>query len=260
MQAEMIPGSLGFVTTVRLAWLNLARNRKRTAITAVTVTMAVFVLDISMSLLMGIERQSFDNLINYQTAHAKVFSEGYYEERQEMPLDYLLTELESIQAAVRGVSGVAATTPRISFSAQLSNGAEQIPSLGTGIQIVGSDSDVFRIHEGVVEGEYLRPGQDGILLGGGLAEVFEASVGDWLTVLTKTRAGAYEAIDLPIVGLLGTGNPLIDRGSFLIPLATAQRMLAMEGTATEVAIRFSSTANESRTLERVAEALGTKVE
>jgi ABC-type lipoprotein release transport system permease subunit len=80
-------------------------------------------------------------------------------------------------------------------------------------------------------------------------------VGDWLTVLAKTKEGAYEAIDFPIVGVLGTGNPLIDVNSVLLPLATAQYMLEMEGEATEVAVRFSSSGNEEETVARIDEAL-----
>ena len=70
-------------------------------------------------------------------------------------------------------------------------------------------------------------------------------------MLAKTQYGAYEALDLPIVGLIGTGNPLIDRNSFLVPLPTAQYILDMEGAATEMAVRFSATAREAGTLERL---------
>jgi ABC-type lipoprotein release transport system permease subunit len=117
-----------------------------------------------------------------------------------------------------------------------------------GIDLSGSDTDVFLMPQAVIEGAYLSATEEGMLLGGGLAELFGASVGDWLTVLTKTRAGAYEAIDLPVVGLLGTGNPQIDRASFLIPMETARFVLDVGEEATELAIRFAPTASESKTI------------
>ena len=67
MAHEMIPGRLSLWKTLRLAWRNLFRNRRRTWITAVTVGVAVLLLNFSASLLVGIEQQSFDNLIYYQT-------------------------------------------------------------------------------------------------------------------------------------------------------------------------------------------------
>lgn len=255
MAHEMIPGRLSLWKTLRLAWRNLFRNRRRTWITAVTVAVAVFLLNLSASLLVGIEQQSFDNLIYYQTGHAKLFADGYFDHREELPLDYALTEPEELRSLVASVPGVAATTPRLVFQAQLSDGVDQLSCYGVGIQLTGSDTDVYRLPQAVVEGEYLQEGDEGILLGSGLAGVFDVGVGDWLTILAKTRHGAYEAIDFPIVGLVGTGNPLIDVNSVLLPLETAQYMLDMEGEATEVAVRFAATAGEEETVRRIQETI-----
>ncbi|UCG87150.1 MAG: ABC transporter permease [Gemmatimonadota bacterium] len=255
MLAESIPGRLRPLTILQLGWRNLRRNRRRTWITATTVALAVLLVQVAVSLLIGIEQQSFDNLINYQTAHAKLYAEGYFANRDELPLDYTLTGLDELQATIRGVRGVAATTPRLSFSAQVSNGVDLYACIGVGIQVTGSDHDVFRIPQAVVDGEYLKSGEDGLLMGTGLAELFGVDTGDWVTVLTKTQAGAYEALDLPIVGLVGTGNPLIDRNSFLVPLEIAQYMLGLEGAATELAIRFSPTARDDETIAEITRAV-----
>jgi ABC-type lipoprotein release transport system permease subunit len=238
-----------------VAWRNLRRNRRRTWITATTVAIAVLLFQCFLALLTAVEQQSFDNLIRYQTAHAKLYAAGHFELRDEFPLDYPLSQLERIQEKARSVDGVAATTPRLTFSARLSDGIDQIACLGVGIQVTGSDADVFRIPQAVVAGTYLTEDEDGLLLGSGLAELFGVSAGDWLTVLAKTQAGAYEALDLPVVGLVGTGNPLIDRNSFLLPLRTAQYLLGMETAATEVAVRFAARARESATLRRLRDAM-----
>jgi putative ABC transport system permease protein len=256
MPRETVPGVLGLGATFRLGWRNLKRNRRRTWITASTVALAVLLLQFSNAILIGVEQQSFDNLINFQTGHAKVYADGYFELRDEFPLEYSLSERGELLAAVNAVPGVAAATPRLTFQAQLSNGMDQIPCLGVGIQVHGSDTDVFRIPQSVVDGEYLAEDDEGILLGSGIAEIFEVAAGDWLTVLAKTQHGAYEALDLPIIGVIGTGNPLIDRNSFLIPLSTAQYILDMEGTATELAVRFAARARESVTLERLESEIG----
>lgn len=254
MNADM-PGTLGPWPTLRIGWRNLRRNRRRTWITATTVALAVLLVQVATSLLIGIEQQSFDNLINYQTGHAKLYAAGYFANRDELPLDPALTDIQALETAVEAVDGVAAATPRLVFSAQLSNGVDQIPCLGVGIEVRGSDTDVFRIPQTVVDGTYLSESDEGVLLGSGLAELFEVTAGDWLTVLAKTQAGAYEAIDLQIVGIVGTGNPLIDQNSFLLPLETAQYVLDMEG-ATEIAVRFGPTARESATLRRLQEVVG----
>jgi ABC-type lipoprotein release transport system permease subunit len=255
MSRESIRGSLGPKATFRLAWRNLARNGKRTGITAMTVALAVMLLQIMASMLVGLERQSFDNLINYQTGHAKVFAAGYFEERDELSLDYRLAGLDALQRDVRTIPGVAAATPRLTFSAMISDGVDQLPVLGTGIDVQSSDADVFRVPQAVVSGEYLRPDDEGMLLGSGLAKFFDTEPGDYLTIVARTKSGAYEAMDLPVTGIIGTGNPAIDQNSFLIPLKTAQYMLDMADEATELAVRFTAAARESGTLRRLNEAV-----
>ena len=255
MPDALIPGRLKVGLTFRLAWRNMARNRRRTFISAITVAFAVFLLQLSFAMLVGLEDQSFDNLINYQTSHAKLYAAGYFEEREDLSLDFAVVAPEVIQAKMIEIEGVAGATSRLNFAAQLSDGSEQISCLGTGIQVGGSDADVFLIPQAIVAGTYLKEGEEGMLLGSGLAEFFEVDVGDWLTVLAKTKYGAYEALDLPIVGLIGTGNPAIDRNTFMIPLETARYMLDMESEATELAIRFAPSASTSATFRHIREAI-----
>ncbi len=251
----LTPGTLRPGLTLRMAVRNLARNRRRTWITVVTIAVSVFLLHITSSLLVGLENQSFDNLIFYQTGHAEVYPAGYFEEREELPLDNPLDRPEALLEDVRGVEGVAAAAPRIVFQAQLSNGIDQIPVQGIGMAVAEEGTEALRLDQAVVKGAYLSPGSEGLLLGSGLAEFFEASIGDWLTVLTKTKQGAYEALDLPVLGLLGTGNPQIDRNSFLISLETARSMLQMEGEATEIVVRFAPAVREEPTARRLEAAL-----
>lgn len=246
-----IPGRLGIWAICRLAWRNLARNRRRTWITATTVSGAILLLQFMSAMMLGLEEQSFDNLIYYQTGHAKLFAEGYYDEREELTLDYTLSELELLQEKIQEVRGVAASTPRLVFSAMISDGIDQTPVVGTGIDLEGSDTDVFRLPQAVVDGRFFESGEEGILLGSGLAKFFGVATGDWLTILAKTKTGAYEALDMPVVGVVGTGNPVIDQNSFMIPLRTARNMLGMEGEATELAIRFQAGFSEKAVQERL---------
>jgi putative ABC transport system permease protein len=255
-KTDLIPGVVGFWATLRIGWRNLSRSRRRTLLTASTVAVAVLLLEVSMALLRGIENQSFDNLINYQTAHAKVYAAGYFEHRSDEPLDYMIENVDALESEALSVEGVSAVTSRIQFSAQLSDGVDQVQIVGLGIDISGSDSDVFRLEEAIVDGTYLRPAEEGMLVGSNLAEFFDAAPGDYLTILAKTRYGAYEAIDLQITGIVGTGNPLIDRSSVLIPMYLARETLDLGDAATELDVRFAARANEERTLRRLKSRFG----
>ena len=248
-------GAMGPLLTARLAWRNLRRNRRRTWITATTVALAVLLLQLEVATIIGLEGQSKDNLILYQTGNAKVFASGYFAERDELPLDRTVTDAAGLVRRLEAIPGVSAAAPRVVFAAQLSDGRDQVPCTGIGIDLEGGETDVFRIPQAVTEGTFLSAGEPGMLIGGGLAELFGVRPGAWLTVLAKTRHGAYEALELPIKGLVGTGNPDIDRNSFFVPLATARQMLATNGGVTEIAVRFAPAAGEAATLSRVRSTL-----
>lgn len=251
MPDDLIAGKPGPLLLLRLAVRNLLRNRRRTVLTMITVGFAVFFLNIWDSMLRGLETQSYANLIQYQTAHAKIYEEAWFDLRDELPLDRSIQDPAGLLERARQVPGVAAAVPRIAFQAQLSDGRDQIPVQGWAIDTRGSDSDVFRIPEAVVAGSYLTADGDGLLLGSGLARLFHVAPGDWLTVLVRTRTGIWEAQDLEITGVVTTGNPAIDQNSFLMSLDAARAMLDMQGRATELAIRFDPTARESAVLDRL---------
>lgn len=253
---ELVAGKPGLGLLFRLAVRNLLRHRRRTVLTMITVAFAVLFLNVWDAMLRGLERQSYDNLIQYQTAHAKVFEEGWLELRDELPLDRSLENPGSLLERVRAVPGVAAAVPRIAFQAHLSDGRDQIPVQGLAIETAGSDSDVFRIPDAVVAGSYLPPDGSGILLGSGLARVFNVAPGDWMTVLVRTRTGVWEAQELEVTGVVTTGNPSIDQNSFLMGLEPARAMLDMQGRATELAVRFEGTLGERRVLSRLEETFG----
>lgn len=256
----LVAGKPGPVLLLRLAIRNLLRNRRRTVLTMITVAFAVLFLNVWDSMLRGLETQSYHNLIQYQTAHAKVYEEAWFELKEELPLDRSLEHPSSLLERIRTVPGVEAAVPRIVFQAHLSDGRDQIPVQGLAIETAGSDSDVFRVPEAVVAGSYLPPDGEGLLLGSGLARLFDAEPGDWMTVLVRTRTGVWDARDIQVTGVVTTGNPSIDQNSFLMGMEPARAMLDMEGRATELAIRFQGTARERAVLDRVEAAFASDPE
>ena len=223
---------------LKLAAKNVTRNRKRSVITFGAVAVGLLFMVFGLGLMLGIGKQSERNLIDMETGHIKLFAPGYWENRNQEPLAYVLDDVDSLFVALQNIPGVQGVTPRIVFPAFLNDGINDFPCLGIGMDLTQEGEGVFRLRESVVQGSYLSLEEDGILVGQGVAEVFEKGVGDFLTVLARTRYDAIQAYDLPIVGILRTGNPNIDRNAFYVSLALAQALLDMGGEATEIAVRL----------------------
>ncbi|NBF40755.1 MAG: FtsX-like permease family protein [Spirochaetes bacterium] len=224
-----------------LAMKNLSRYRRRTIITASAVAIGLALYIVLDGMLLGLEKESERNLIWYETSSARVMTDEYWQDRERLPLDESITEPRRVIRRL-DEAGIPAT-PRIVFSGELVVYEDPYPSSGsTRTQLYGidpqTDNDVFRLRETVSEGRYLEPGENGALMGAWLAEDLGAEVGYPLTVLTRTREGYYQTIDLEIVGIVNAPNPIINRKAVYLPYDTAELYLQMKDRATEIDMSF----------------------
>ncbi|MFH1684346.1 MAG: FtsX-like permease family protein, partial [Candidatus Margulisiibacteriota bacterium] len=189
----------------------------------------------------GIDQESFDRIINYETGHIKIFDRGYREDEENLPLDRSIEDPAAIVAKVAKEAEVAGVTSRINFRIMLSDGVDQYPAVGIAVN-PADDQSVFRLQQAVAQGEFLKGNEEAMLLGEGLAEDFGVEVGDYMTVLTRTKYDTYQAIDLRIKGILKTEDPKIDYAAVVIPLGLGQESLDMGKGVTEIDIKLKDPA------------------
>ena len=106
-----------------------------------------------------------------------------------------------------------------------------------------NDDNVFRFRETIAAGRYLEPGEDSVLMGSWLAEDLGAEVGFPVTIVTTTRDGYYQTIDVEIAGIINCPNPVVNRSSIFMPLDTADIYLEMQGAVTEINLKFPGRAD-----------------
>jgi len=231
---------------IGLAWKNLSRHKRRTIITssAITVGLATFIFIDSW--LLGAQRESERNLIWYETSSARVLNQQYWEEKDQLPLKYVIENPETVAARLQELKIPSA--PRTVFGGELivrENPFEQDGSIPVKIFAIDPEKDnrVFKFNETIKEGRFLKSGEEGILMGAWMAEDLGAEVGYPLTIITTTRDGYVQTIDVDIVGIIDCPNPVINRSSIFLPLDTADRYLEMHGAVTEVDLKFPERAD-----------------
>ena len=241
-----------------VALKNLGRYTRRTAITAGAIAIGLGLYIWSDAILQGMEAESKINLMNFQTGSARITGPGYWDERDTYPLDNVVANtgqvLEQLDAA-----GVGAA-PRTEFSGELvvrydpfdEDGSTRMAFAGVDPQ---RDPTVYRLAEHVVEGEWLEPGGEGILISTWLAGQLGAEIGYPVTVLTRTRDGFHQILDLEIVGFYETPNPEVDRGVAYLPLDLADEYLEMDGAVTGITLDLDETIPGTADLTPVREAV-----
>jgi len=224
-----------------LAWKNLSRYRRRTIITALAIAVGLAVYIFMDSLLVGMERESERNLIWYETGSARVMNSDYWADRDTLPLDEVIENPAPVLARLNSM-GVDAT-PRTVFKGEVIVFRDPYPEDGSlPARLYGvdpaTDGSVFRISDTVSQGRYLKPGENGVLLGSGVADTLGAQVGYPLVIETRTREGYKQTMDMEVVGIVDSPNPVVNRTGVFLPLDTANLYLQMGGAVTEIDLHF----------------------
>jgi putative ABC transport system permease protein len=243
---------------VNIAWRNVFRHTRRTIITATAISVGLSSMIFMNTMMNGADKMASRNIIDFETSHLEIFAEGYYREEGVFPLDTIIENPASITDKIRKISGIKGLTSRIKFQARISDGIDELPVLGMGVDIE-NDNRIFRIGESVVAGAFLQNEGD-VLVGENLASDLGLDVGSYITIITKDRNGTYNAFDLVVSGIINTGHPLFDRNMAIIPLTQAQNLLALGQGVTEICVRTNAENKLEPLKERMSQTVGSDYE
>ncbi|PRX34755.1 putative ABC transport system permease protein [Orenia metallireducens] len=221
----------------KLALKNLTRHKRRVLITASIIALGMAMFLIYDSIQTGLNELSFANIINLETGHIQVVDKEYWEQREKLPLKNLIAQSENLSSVIKEIPYFKAATPQLKFSANLNNGIDQLPVLACGIDSM-TYSQVFTTKDYIIEGSMFNQGKQETILGKKLANLMDLKVGDYLTLIFKTKTNTFNTIDLKITGLLQTNNPKINENLVYLPLSLAQQSLNLEGKITGMTIRL----------------------
>lgn len=221
---------------LKLAFRNIFRNSRRTVLTLLALALALLFLILFDSYYSGLDLKTFETLIDYETAHLKFYPQGYKEDSDNLPIEKAF-DPAPVLAVLRADPMVKSAAPRIYFRSTLSNGIYQLPVMGLALD-PAQDETVFTMKQSVIQGEYLTGTEESLVLGADVAKDFNAGVGDSLTLLCRTRYSTFQALDLPVKGLIRSNDYVIDYNCAIIALGEAQQALDLGQGVTEVDVRL----------------------
>ncbi len=222
------------MNNIKLALRGVLRNKRRSLITILAIAIAMMAIVVMNAFMDGNEKQFKDKIVE-TSGHVQLYAPGYYDERRTLPTDIAIGNLSQTMETIRGTEGVTDAAAQITFSGLATYSGDEISGAFIGIEpeVAGRIHDLT---DAVTEGRYITDGDfNGCLVGYRMAELLGLVPGDLLTVVTRTSYGAITAIDLTIVGIVATNNPMIDEGA-LLRLEDAQRHMELEDAATMIVV------------------------
>lgn len=220
---------------------NLLRHKRRTLLTSSAIAVGILYFIAFDSLMSGADRDAVRNLIDLETGHIQVVSTKHKEKPSPI-LEDLLADGRRLTARVAAAPGIERATPRLLFPVSVIGGLDELPATAVGVD-PAADPGVFKVREYVRAGRWLRPGEQGLVMGKRLAELLEISLGDLVTIRMRTRTRTLQALDLEVVGLIVSPHPGVNQGQVFLPLDVAQQAAGAEGGATAIAVRVGERAD-----------------
>jgi ABC-type lipoprotein release transport system permease subunit len=235
-----------------IAYRDLGRNRRRSALTLVAVALGMALLVVMSGLMAGAIGSSLDNSIRLQTGHVQVREESYDEDEVSLEWEDLLNDPQGLATQIQALQGVRVATPVL-----WANGMVTARDESVGVQVFGIDplSEAHApIRDVLVAGQFLAPDdRGGILIGQRLAESLGLTVGGQVSLLVSTADQQPDEAVFTIRGLYATGIPNYDETTVFLPLSKAQAFTRTGERASAIRILL----DDREKAEAVAAALHT---
>jgi len=219
----------------KIASRNVIRNRKRTLITCIVMTVGIGLYIGYDSVLAGMDRLTIDTMVSYSSSSLKVRTKEYAEEERGSPLEHGLADpagtMEGIRKAAPEISAV---TPRTLFVAQASNYTDSEPLIAAAVD-PAADRKVFDVASAVGEGSWLSSnGDHEAVVAASVAKELGLKLGDGVLLSARTVYENDNADEYRVVGIVGSSASLSGTASVYLSYSDAKALLGAELPVTEI--------------------------
>ncbi len=230
--------------TVKIAFRNIFRNKRRTILTLFTLVFGV----VGMILFGGfVENAGYgmrEAVIYTEVGHIQIYKLGFRKEGKTDPLEYMISDYDEVKKKLEGLKHVRLVTPRVNFSAIIEYGDKSTVCVGKGVvpEVEGQLISLSPIVKSSGDGNFYIEGTGissddvaGVEVGSGFAESMGVKVGDTMFVL-GTAEGGSSGEDIRLKGIFKSGIKQYDEIGMRVPLELAQKFLDTENVSNMVVV------------------------
>ena len=242
-----------FAILCRLAWRYLWRNHRRTIIMLGAITVGVWAMIFMTALLRGMVEQMIEDGISALPGHVQIHHADYLDD----PSILNRVPLTDAELSARFDDlGFVAWASRVKVPAVITSERES-----RGVTLLGIDPAAERAFSFVdydaVEGRFLEgPDDTGVVIGAKLADTLDTRVGKRIVLMSQDPDNEIADRGFRVVGLFTANMPAYEEAYVFVGKATAQKMLRIGPSTTEVVIVGEDYRDVEPTYEKVVVAVG----
>lgn len=221
----------------QFALRNILRHRRRSIVTIMTICMGFTALGVLGGFLNNIfSRLKGQAIVAERFGHLTFAKKGFSENGKLEPEKYLWNaqELNNILTTLRKDPNVELATPRLRMFGVTSNGKASTIFITEAI-VPSDDNKLLQTNvdgrtkiEGLVTFDPQKKSSD-VIIGSELATMLKIGDGQDLTLLTSTKDGVANAMDVKVVKSYNTGNPATNDKFVLSDFELAQDLYDTDG-------------------------------
>jgi len=223
--------------TIQIAWRNVWRNKLRSAIVIVAVTLGLIGGIIADALMNGMSMQRVESAINNELGDIQIHHPKFLENNEEQ---YTISDAQKIIKELDTTKNVKGYSPRFKIVGMASTSAS-----GQGVSILGVDPEMeiktTKLVEKLDSGSTFLKKKRGtpIVIGGKLAEKLKVKMRKKVILTFQDKDGNLVGGSFRIIGIYRTNNSLFDERTVFVKRKDLARLSGYSTQATnEIAIRL----------------------
>ena len=243
-------------STLRIAWRNLGRSRRRTVLALTAIATAQLAVVVYQGILTAYSDWMVRAITGPLVGDVQVHAPGW---REDQALDVYLTQVAAKLEAIRQDEAVAQASARVYAPVLAAVGEE-----GQAAVVLGVDLAAEAAQDGMLSAVSPQrlPGPGQVLVGAALARTMKISEGDQLAVVGQAVDGSVAAELFTVTGVPQTPVELVNRLGLVVPIEDARALFVLPDAAHELVVHARKAAAAGPLAARLAslEALaGTEV-
>lgn len=233
---------------IRFFIKGLIRDRQRSLLPIIVVTLGVMLAVVMQSWITGILGDMVDFNARFSTGHVKIMSRAYEENVDQKPNDLALLDTDAFIQELHTKYPDMTWVERISFGGLMDapdeNGEtlEQGPASGMALDLLSPGSreaERLNLENILVRGSLPRSSFE-VILSEEFANNLEVDPGDEVTLITSTMYGAMSITNFTVAGTINFGVSALDRGGVIADISGIRQALDMQNATGEILGYFDS--------------------
>ena len=230
-------------STARIAWRNLWRSRRRTALALAAIGLSVTLVLAYDAILRAYGDWILDTITGPMLGHVQVHAPGW---RTDRAMDRTLRDVSRVVEVLRRDPRVESASARL-YAPALAALAEE----GFGVVVVGVDPAAESGSQRLLAGVDTPLRGRRVFMGRALAEMMHAHRGDTVAIVGQGADGSLANDLFTITAVIETPVDLVNRQGIVMELGAAQELFAMPGEAHEIVVHARDPARLAETVAAI---------